>query len=159
MATREEFLKVYSQFRSAYSLALRKADFEYQNVTNTLKQYQKIVDEDGDEVRKETDSTKFVVVETPLPNGDIQKPDFYFYKEPPLSMTISSGIEGYPDFGPFNIDPIDHTEGKDKDKKISRSLLSEIYGNIFSGYTSPVLFQFLEVEDKFDRGDEKINDI
>jgi hypothetical protein len=156
MATREEFLKSYLQFSSSYSSALRKADSEYQNITNSIKQYQKIVDKDGNEVRKETDSSKFVIVDTPLPNGDVQKKDFYFYKDSPLTLTISSGIEGYPDFGPFSIDPIDHQDGPNKDKRIDKKLLSEIYGNIFSGYTSPLLFQILEVKDKFSPGDEKI---
>jgi disulfide oxidoreductase YuzD len=154
MTKREEFLKTYSEFSLSYSSALGKADFEYQNITNSIKQYQEIVNLKGEVVDKETNYGKFVVVNTVLPSGNIQKKDLYFYKEDPLTMTIPSGISGYPNFGPFNIDPIDHT-GPDKNKKIDKNLLSEIYGNIFSGYTSPVLFQFLEVNDTFSPGDEK----
>ena len=158
MTTREEFLATYDAFRTAYSVALSKADFEYQNITSSLKQYQEIVNSKGDIVDKEKNPSKFVIVDTVLPSLYIQKKTIYFYKEDPVTMTIPSGIEGYPDLGPFPIDPIDHT-GPKKDQTIDRNLLSQIYGNIFSGYTSPILFQFLEVNDKFSPGDEKIKDI
>ena len=47
----------------------------------------------------------------------------------------------YPDFGPFDIDPVDHPS----DKGLSSEKLSAIYGKIVSGYTSPILFKYLEV--------------
>ncbi len=156
MNTREEFLETYLNFRLSYASALRKADFAYQNITNGLVVYQKIVKKDGEEVEKIEDSGKFVAVDTILSNGNVQLRQLYFYKNPPLSLTISSGIDGYPDYGPFNIDPIDHTgDLETKDTKISKEILSEIYGNIFSGYTSPILFQFLGIKDKFSMVDEK----
>ena len=168
MPTREEFLKTYDAFRTAYSVALSKADFEYQEVIASVKPYQKIVNPIGVEVDKVLDPGEFVIEDKPLPLSlNIQKATIYFYKKDPVVMTIPSGITGYPDFGPFNIDPIDHIGLKKdpisglplKDQTIDKNLLSQIYGNIFSGYTSPILFQFLEVNDKFSPGDEKIKDI
>lgn len=165
MTTREEFLKTYDAFRTAYSVALSKADFEYQEVIASVKPYQKIVNPIGVKVDKVLDPGEFVIEDKPLPLSlNIQKATIYFYKKDPLVMTIPSGITGYPDFGPFSIDPIDHIgsidpTGPKKDQTIDKNLLSQIYGNIFSGYTSPVLFQFLEVNDKFSPGDEKIKDI
>jgi hypothetical protein len=159
MTTRKEFLATYVAFRTAYSSALGKADFEYQEIIAQVKQYQEIVNPIGVVVDKVLDPSKFVIKDTVLPLSlNIQKATIYFYKEDPVTMTIPSGITGYPDFGPFPIDPIDHT-GPKKDQTIDKNLLSQIYGNIFSGYTSPVLFQFLEVNDKFSPGDEKIKDI
>ena len=168
MTTRKEFLATYIAFRTAYSVALSKADFEYQEIIAQVKQYQEIVNPIGVVVDKVLDPSKFVIKDTVLPLSlNIQKATIYFYKKDPVVMTIPSGIEGYPSFGPFPIDPIDHIGLKKdpisgrplKDQTIDKNLLSQIYGNIFSGYTSPVLFQFLEVNDKFSPGDEKIKDI
>ena len=165
--TRKEFLATYDAFRTAYSVALSKADFEYQEVISSIKPYQKIVNPIGAVVKKVLDSGEFVIKDTALELSLKQEATIYFYKEDPVVMTIPSGIEGYPPFGPFNIDPIDHIGLKKdpisgrplKDQTIDKKLLSQIYGNIFSGYTSPVLFQYLEVSDKFSPGDEKIKDI
>ena len=156
MPTREEFLTTYNAFKTAYSVALSKADLKYQEVISSIKPYQKIVNPIGQEVGKELE--KFVLEPDLLPSGNTQGKEIYLYKEDPVTMTIPSGISGYPSSGPFSIDPIDHT-GPKKDQTIDKNLLSQIYGNIFSGYTSPVLFQYLEVNDKFSPGDEKIKDI
>jgi hypothetical protein len=166
MPTREEFLKTYDAFRTAYSVALSKADFEYQEVIASVKPYQKIVNPIGVEVDKVLDPGKFVIKNKPHPLSlNIQEATIYFYKKDPVVMTIPSGITGYPSSGPFSIDPVDHIGSIDPtdpfkgDQRIDKKLLSQIYGNIFSGYTSPVLFQYLEVNDKFSPGDEKIKDI
>jgi hypothetical protein len=158
---RKEFLATYDAFRTAYSVALSKADFEYQEVISSVKPYQKIVNPIGVVVKKVLDPGEFVINPTAVDDTlNIQKATIYFYKEDPVVMTIPSGIQGYPDFGPFSIDPIDHIgsidpTGPKKDQTIDKNLLSQIYGNIFSGYTSPVLFQYLEVNDKFSPGAEK----
>lgn len=142
--------QIYPDFSRKYALALEKADFTYQGIFGEIFPYQKIVNQDGEEVGRvdgKTEFSNFVIEPKTLLNGNIQEPDIYFYKEPPLTMTIPSGIEGYPDYGPFNIDPIDHTGPEEtRDKVISKKLLSEIYGNIFSGYTSPVLFSTSEID-------------
>lgn len=140
--TREEFIIIYQEFELEYLDALKKADLQYQSIVNSVVPYQKVVNDKGEEVRKITDSGEFVIEEKTLPNGNIQKPDYYFFKEKPLTLTIPSGVDGYPDFGPFNIDPIDHPE----DIKISSERLSTIYGEIFSGYVTPILFKYLKAD-------------
>jgi hypothetical protein len=137
---REEFIIIYEKFELEYSNALKKADLEYQEVIASVKPYQKIVNPIGQEVGKELKN--FVIKPTLLPSGNIQEKNIYFFKEGPLFLTIPSGVEGYPDFGSFDIDPVDHPE----DQKLSSEKLSAIYGKIVSGYTSPILFRYLEVD-------------
>ena len=138
--TRDQFIIIYERFELEYSNALKKADLEYQSVISSVTSYQKIVNPAGEEVNKEL--KKFVIENTILSNGNTQKKELYFYKEGDLTLTIPSGIEGYPDFGPFSIDPVDHPG----DTKLSPEKLSAIYGKIVSGYTSPILFKYLEVD-------------
>jgi hypothetical protein len=136
--TREEFIIIYEKFELEYSNALKKADLEYQEVIASVTAYQKIVNDRGREVDKAEEN--FVLKETNVDKGT-QEPDIYFYKKEPLTLVIPSGVEGYPDFGPFDIDPVDHPG----DKGLSSEKLSAIYGKIVSGYTSPILFKYLEV--------------
>jgi hypothetical protein len=142
--TRDQFIILYERFELEYSNALKKADLEYQEVIASVKAYQKIVSPIGEEIGKEL---KNFVTEEKLVLGGTQKTEIYFYKEKPLTLTIPSGIEGYPDFGPFDIDPVDHVgdETNPADTKLSSEKLSAIYGKIVSGYTSPILFKYLEV--------------
>jgi hypothetical protein len=137
--TRDQFIIIYEKFELEYSNALKKADLEYQSVVSSVTAYQKIVNPAGEEVNKELKN--FVIEKTILPSGNTQRQELYFYKEGDLTLTIPSGIEGYPDFGPFSIDPVDHPG----DTKLSPEKLSAIYGKIVSGYTSPILFKYLEV--------------
>ena len=123
---REEFIIIYEKFELEYSNALKKADLEYQEVIASVKPYQKIVNPIGQVVGKKTED--FVIKETILENGNTQKKQLYFYKEGDLTLVIPSGIEGYPDFGPFSIDPVDHPG----DTKLSPEKLSAIYGKIDS---------------------------
>jgi hypothetical protein len=140
--TRDQFIIIYERFESEYSNALKKADLEYQEVIASVNSYQKIVNPVGKEVGKAiSPDVEFVLKDKILPNGNTQKSEIYFFKEDPLTLTIPSGIEGYPDFGPFDIDPVDHPS----DKGLSSEKLSVIYGKIVSGYTSPILFKYLEV--------------
>jgi hypothetical protein len=140
--TRDQFIIIYERFELEYSNALKKADLEYQGVIASVKAYQKIVNPIGKEVGKAiSPKNDFVLEDKILLNGNTQKPEIYFFKEDPLTLTIPSGIEGYPDFGPFDIDPVDHPS----DKGLSSEKLSAIYGKIVSGYTSPILFKYLEV--------------
>ena len=138
--TRDQFIIIYERFELEYSNALKKADLEYQEVIASVTPYQEIVNPAGEGAGREL--KKFVFEETILENGNTQKKQLYFYKEGDLTLTIPSGIEGYPDFGPFSIDPVDHPE----DTKLSPEKLSAIYGKIVSGYTSPILFRYLEVD-------------
>jgi hypothetical protein len=143
--TRDQFIIIYERFELEYSNALKKADLEYQEIISSVVPYQKIVNPIGQVVEKKTKD--FVVKETILENGNTQEKQLYFYKEGDLTLVIPSGIEGYPDFGPFDIDPVDHI-GDAKhpaDTKLSPEKLSAIYGKIVSGYTSPILFKYLEV--------------
>ena len=150
--TREEFIIIYEKFEFEYSNALKKADLEYQSVVSSVSAYQKIVNPAGKQVGKEPSDSKksanFVLDNTILPSGNTQEKELYLYKVGDLTLTIPSGIEGYPDFGPFSIDPVDHVgdEKNPADTKLSSEKLSAIYGKIVSGYTSPILFKYLEVD-------------
>jgi hypothetical protein len=142
--TREEFIIIYEKFELEYSNALKKADLEYQKVISSVKAYQKINKPTGGFDKEEVN---FVVKPTYVGNGT-QETSIYLYKQEPLTLVIPSGIEGYPDFGPFDIDPVDHVGDKTHpaDTKLSSEKLSAIYGKIVSGYTSPILFRYLEVD-------------
>lgn len=140
--TRDEFIIIYREFELEYLDALKKADLQYQSIVNSVEPYQKVVNDKEEEVNRITDPKEFVVEKKTLPNGNVQTPVYYFFKKEPLTLTIPSGVDGYPDFGPFSIDPIDHPT----DIKISQERLSTIYGEIFSGYVTPILFKYLKAD-------------
>lgn len=147
MANREKFIQAYKSYTFQISEAAKKVELEYSRIQSEVKQYQIVVGALGSEVEKIFDNNKFVFQDTEVSNGT-QKKEFYFEKTGDKTMTIPSGIEGYPDYGPFDIDPVYNKDDDFKNRKVDQEKLAQIYGHLFSGYTSPITFNSLGILDQ-----------
>jgi len=147
MANREKFLQAYKSYSLKIADAAKKIDLEYSRIQGDVKQYQVVVGTLGTEVEKIFDNNKFVFEDTAVVNGT-QKKEFYFEKVGDKTMTIPSGIDGYPDYGPFDIDPVYNKNDDFKNRKIDQEKLAQIYGHLYSGYMSPLNFNSLGILDK-----------
>ena len=147
MANKDKFIQSYRAYTLQMAEAAKKVELEYGRIQSEVKQYQVVIGALGLEVEKIFDNNKFVFEDTKVANGT-QKKEFYFEKTGDKTMIIPSGIEGYPDYGPFDIDPVYNKDDDFKNRKVDQEKLAQIYGHLFSGYTSPITFNSLGILDQ-----------